>query len=290
VPLEEFETTVRLLRRFADIAPLRELVGRRGRGRAGLVALTFDDGYAALLEGVRQTVEREQVPITVFVVSDAARTGSPYWWDRLEDVLPNVSADRRREFERAVGVPPGRLWGHRVNVSPFTPVRRWILTKHRGRWPAELEPALQTLERDAGMSTAQRSMTLEELERLAASPFVEFGVHTRSHPVLPLLNDEELEDEVAGCYSVLRTRSLPVIPVLACPFGEFDQRTLGVAYRVGMRACLALGNRTFRGLEGSDPLPRFCVTAGQPKWRLGLRLLAVEERVRALSPLRSLLL
>ena len=96
VPLHEFETTVRLLRRFADIVALSDLVGRRDSGlrTAGLVALTFDDGYAALLEGVRQTVERDQVPITVFVVSDAARTGSRYWWDRLEDALPGVSADR----------------------------------------------------------------------------------------------------------------------------------------------------------------------------------------------------
>ena len=286
VPLHEFETTVRLLRRFADIVALSDLVGRRDSGlrTAGLVALTFDDGYAALLEGVRQTVERDQVPITVFVVSDAARTGSRYWWDRLEDARPGVSADRWREFERAVGMPPGQLRRDGAEVSPFTPVRQWILTKYRGRWPAELEPALQTLEREAGVSTAQRSMTLEELGRLAASPFVEFGVHTRSHPVLPLLNDEELEDEVAGCYCVLRARSLPVIPVLAFPFGEFDHRTVRAARRAGMRACLALGNRTFRGLECSDPLPRFCVTAGQPKWRLGLRLLGVEERVRAFVP------
>src|SRR6266487_2800308 len=81
VPLHEFETTVRLLRRFADVVALRDLISRRdsGLGTAGLVALTFDDGYAALLEGVRQTVERDHVPITVFVVSDAAGTGSRYW-------------------------------------------------------------------------------------------------------------------------------------------------------------------------------------------------------------------
>ena len=286
VPLGEFETTVRLLRRFADIVPLRELVRRRDSelGTAGLIAMTFDDGYAALLDGVRETVERERVPITVFVVSDAAATGSRYWWDRLEDVLPRVSGERWREFERAVGIPPGHLRRDRARFDSFTPVRQWILTKYGGRWPAGLEPALQTLERDAGASTVQRSMTLEEIARLTASPLVELGVHTRSHPVLPLLGDEELEDEVAGCYGVLRTHALPVIPVLACPFGLVDRRTLETAYRAGMRACLALGNRTLRGLDASDPLPRFCVMAGQPRWRLGLRLLGVEERVRTLVP------
>ena len=51
VPADRFLASVLTLRRVANVVPLPELVSRHlaGRPTRGLVAITFDDGYASVL-------------------------------------------------------------------------------------------------------------------------------------------------------------------------------------------------------------------------------------------------
>jgi peptidoglycan/xylan/chitin deacetylase (PgdA/CDA1 family) len=262
---------------------LREIVRRHhaGLGTRGLVALTFDDAYASLLATAGGAIAREQAPIAVFVVTDAARTGASYWWDRVEEAFAHVSAERWRAFEGAVGLPDSYRVGQPARLGPLRPLRQWTLAVHRGRWPESLEPALAELEAAAGAKTSQRSMTFAELERLAASVDLEIGVHTRSHPVIPLLPEQEVREEIAGCYAILRERfGSRVVPVLAFPFGLFDARAQRISREVGMQATLGLGNRTLRGLRAGGVLPRFSMTAEERQWRLSLKLLGLRDRLR----------
>ena len=63
----------------------------QGRSTAGLIAVTFDDAYAAVLTELKDFISRTAVPIAVFAVTDAAMTGSTYWWDRVDDLFPRVT-------------------------------------------------------------------------------------------------------------------------------------------------------------------------------------------------------
>src|SRR5262245_40079499 len=75
--LDDFASCVRIARRWGEFVPLSELIARhiQGRSTSGLLAATFDDGYAALQGEFKQFVEREGIPIDVFVVTAAAGTG-----------------------------------------------------------------------------------------------------------------------------------------------------------------------------------------------------------------------
>jgi peptidoglycan/xylan/chitin deacetylase (PgdA/CDA1 family) len=127
-------------------------------------------------------------------------------------------------------------------------------------------------------------MTFEELSEFALQPWVEIGVHTVSHPVLPLLPDHELAYEIAASYDALRERfAAGVVPILAVPFGLYDERTIRTARETGMIASLTLGGVCFNGATSKDAIPRFCVDTADTSVRLGMRLLGVRDLVRSWS-------
>jgi len=283
VPVDEYRSVMQLVGRCGEIAPLREVVRRHqaGLSTAGLIAVTFDDAYAAILATVGDRPRGGRVPTTLFVVTDAARAGTSYWWDRVEDAFARVSPERWRAFEDAIGLPTAYRMGQPAELGPLRPLRQWMLAAHRGRWPTSLEQPLAELETAAGWTTRHRSMTFEELDRLASLPEVDIGVHTQTHAVLPLLSDEEVRTEILGSYHTLRERYAgKVVPLLAFPFGLFDGRTARLANDVGIEAAFGLGNRTLRGVPRSGVLPRFIMAAGATRWRLALKLLGVYERLR----------
>ena len=130
------------------------------------------------------------------------------------------------------------------------------------------------------MQTVQRSMTFEELSRLAALDSVEVGVHTVSHPVLPLLPDADLTREIAAAYRELRERFANAVPILAVPFGLFDSRTVVAAREAGMTASLTLAGTTLKRHPGWDDLPRFCISRRDTATKLRVRLTGLLDRGR----------
>jgi peptidoglycan/xylan/chitin deacetylase (PgdA/CDA1 family) len=274
VRVEQFESLLAAAREMGQLVPLSDLVDRHlaGRGTAGLIAVTADDAYASLLLEAADFVRHEAIPLTVFAVTQAAAAGATYWWDRIDDLFGRVPAERWRAFEDACGLPAAYRNGQPARFGPLRPLRQWLLATHAGRWPQVLEAPLRTLEIEAGTRTRQRSMTFEELSRFAALPTVDVGVHTLSHPVLPLLADSELMREIEISHQVLRERLPNVVPVLAIPFGLFDDRTLTLARRAGMRTSLTLAATTLARHPTGDDLPRFCLSRDDKPTKLRMRL------------------
>lgn len=275
VPVTFFERVVRTLRRFGEIVPLKELVQRHvdGKPTSGLVALTCDDAYAALLSLAGKIVRDEQVPLTVFVVTEAANDASRYWWDRIDDLFPKAPEALWRSFEAEVGVPESFRRGQPPRLGPLRPLRQWILHRYKGRWPAELEPTLSVMEEEVGFETAHRSMSFDELARFMADGPVDVGVHTLTHPVLPLLSKDEFAREVRGAFDQLRDRFDEAVPILAIPYGLFDQDTQRLARQAGMIASLTLEGRAIdRRDEDDTVLPRYCISRGDRSWKLALKL------------------
>jgi peptidoglycan/xylan/chitin deacetylase (PgdA/CDA1 family) len=282
VPLEKFKSLIAAARGIGHLVPLRDLVRRHlsGRSTAGLVAITVDDAYASLLGEAADFVRREAIPLTVFVVAHAAAMGATYWWDRIDDLFARVSRTRWRAFEDAAGLPTEYRNRQPARYGPLRPLRQWLLAAYTGRWPSALEPLLCGLEEETGTRTVHRSMTFEELAGFAALPSVDVAVHTVSHPVLPLLPDDELHQEITAGYEALRERYPNVVPILALPFGLFDKRTVSAAREAGMLASLTLAGTTLKQHHDRDDLPRFCVSRSESALKLQLRMAGVLERIR----------
>jgi peptidoglycan/xylan/chitin deacetylase (PgdA/CDA1 family) len=286
VPLGLMEAIVTVIQRVGTIVPLSELVTRQiaGRRASGLIALTADDAYASLL-AAEPLLMSGRVPFSVFVVSDAIATGRAFWWDRLEDLLPFASPERRRRFEDECGLPDTYRRGQPAEQGPLRPLRQWVLAIHRGRWPATLEEPLSRLEKELGRRTAQRSMTETELSGFVSRTGAQVGIHTVSHAVLPLLGDEEVVHEIAHCYGELRSRFPNVLPYLALPFGLFDARTLGLAAKAGMMTSLTLTDAPLSRHHRSEfGMSRSCIVR---EHRPGILMLKISRLGPLLSRVRG---
>lgn len=280
IDFDQFFSLVRTIRRVATIVPLVELLEqhRRGRPTGGTVALTFDDAYASLLAAA-ELVRAESIPLTVFVTTKMAESGAAYWWDRVDDLFLRVAASRWARFENSLGLPQSYRSGQTAEYGPLRPLRQWILSEHRGRWPAQFEPILASLEEEAGFRTLHRSMTFDELRGFIRVPGVDVAVHTETHPVIPLLTEEESHQEIAGSYRTLLNAVPTVRPILAFPFGLFDERSEELANNAGMVSSLSVVRRTISGFQPHSVLPRFCLTKREKAWKLVLRVTGLGERL-----------
>ena len=279
----ELEAAVGVARDLGRIIPLTDFVRihQSGRSTAGLFAITFDDAYLSVNTSAA-FLRREQVPVTVFAISDALDEGRVFWWDRMGSLLDRLTPGQTAALCDRWGIPGWfrEQWSG-PDFLPGWPLRQWIVARYAGRWPAELEETLREFEQPANLATTDRSMTWAELSDFAEPGLVEIGVHTRSHPALPLLSIDEQREEIVGSYEVLRDHFPATSPILAAPFGFFNEDTVAVTRASGLQACLGLGARTLRYGGSTGALPRFCMMHPQSRIRLGPRLSGVFDRIHA---------
>jgi peptidoglycan/xylan/chitin deacetylase (PgdA/CDA1 family) len=282
VPLDLFHSVISLLREAGTIVPLSELLELQATGRrtTGLFSVTFDDAYASLLSVAGGLLINDQIPATVFVATDFTAHGARFWWDRVEDLYPRVSAQRWRAFEAELGIPAEYRTGQPEECGPLRPLRQWVLREFTGRWPSDLEPVLGNLESEVGFVTKHRAMTFEEIRSLAERTPIEIGAHTMTHPVLPLLSGSEMRDEIGQCREILEGRFGNIVRALAAPFGLYDARTVNASRWCGLRHCLSVSNQVITNPPAPGVLSRFIISAGEKPWKLRLKLTGVVEQFR----------
>jgi peptidoglycan/xylan/chitin deacetylase (PgdA/CDA1 family) len=110
--------------------------------------------------------------------------------------------------------------------------------------------------------------TWDEIAELAAAGW-EIGSHTQSHPHLTALSDEELHSELAESRAACQTRLGVPCRSLAYPYGDYDERVVDAAHRVGYDAAGTLPGR----LHAARPLqwPRLFVSHADNARRFALK-------------------
>jgi peptidoglycan/xylan/chitin deacetylase (PgdA/CDA1 family) len=182
-----FERHCRLISNACDPISLSELLEARRNGSElppRSVIVTFDDGYRGVLEHALPILERYCIPAAVFVSAAPVLDRRHFWFDTL----------CRREGEAAV---------LKARALPYD---TWLA----------LTEATATVDE----TEAHRPLTLAELQRLAASPLIEIGAHTMTHPTLALAPVEDQQREIAGCKTALERVLGKPVTAFAYPYGN----------------------------------------------------------------------
>jgi glycosyltransferase involved in cell wall biosynthesis/peptidoglycan/xylan/chitin deacetylase (PgdA/CDA1 family) len=281
---ERFVEQLAVLREQARPLPLHELATRLERGRQlppRTVAVTFDDGYFDNLEAALPALEAADVPATLFLAADmVGRTREP-WWDELERMLLSPGelparlslrvAGRTivRDLGDAASYGAAAAYRHarwRAGQPPPTPRHAAYLELWRALWPLEENRRTVALDELAawagaagGVRASHRTLGPDGVAALAASPVMEVGGHTISHPRLSARRpDVQRQEIMRGRARVAELTGKPVRH-FAYPFGGLDDYTPKTAKFVA-QAGYASACATWEGTVHSacDPwqLPR----------------------------------
>jgi peptidoglycan/xylan/chitin deacetylase (PgdA/CDA1 family) len=116
----------------------------------------------------------------------------------------------------------------------------------------------------------------EQLRELEEAGW-EVGSHTRSHPRLTSLEDDELREELTGSRRLLGEKLRAGGRTLAYPYGDFDTRVRDAAASAGYAAAATMSP------SGSDRMawPRIGVYPIDASWRFGLKISPAVRKLRA---------
>jgi peptidoglycan/xylan/chitin deacetylase (PgdA/CDA1 family) len=225
-PLELFEAQLEYLARHFTICGLPEALSRLHDGRVvgDEVILTFDDGLETHGTRVYPVLERLQLPCSFFVCPGLIESRSGIWTLEVRARLAALPAARAWAWLHEVGAPAG---------TDVDQTLEWLkgLPATRSRELTErLRQAGATESGDSTLHFAEPLMSWGQLRRLDPS-LVTIGSHSLTHPILPRLEDAELEREIRDSRQLLEQRLGRPVQFFCFPDGAYDERATDLTRR-----------------------------------------------------------
>lgn len=227
------------------------------------VVVTFDDGYADNYTNAFPILTEFAVPATVFVASGYIDSGREFWWDDIERIImtPAQLPDRLtlniRSEKRDWEIDPSGARG---------PLRKELHQWLKQLGIRERNEALAQLYDWAGVTASgrpeHRSMTSQELNKLANNGVVDIGAHTVNHPKLSSLSKEIQFDEISNGRQDLEEILRSPVNCFSYPYGtfdDFDEDSAEIVQRLEFMAACTTEPRRVELKSNLFHLPRYWV-------------------------------
>jgi len=218
---ETFERVVSFLTAHFSLVSLDEALGRADDHR--VVTVTFDDGYAGVLEHAAPVLERAGVPAAVFVVSGTlGDADAVLHYEELELMFRSTTVSALALPE--LGMPALTLDDPKTRVRCLKRVQRALRERPDRERRALHEAIIARLGVDRKALRAlpqQRKLTPAGLHALAARGWT-IGAHTRTHRALGRLSEAEAREEIAGSRADLADALGNAPRYLAYPYGLLE--------------------------------------------------------------------
>jgi peptidoglycan/xylan/chitin deacetylase (PgdA/CDA1 family) len=200
------------------------------------LAVMVDDGYSDFQETGYPVFAEHGIPVTVSLVTDFLDGKSWLWFDRVVYAFGQAKVS-----EASIEIPGGNVLHFKLESAASR--------RTAGRHLADLAVALSPADRRELVGELPRLLQAEMPEqappeyrplswdavRLLAASGVEFGAHTKTHPILSALTDPgELREEIAG--SKMRIESELDRPVLHFCYPNGKLRDIGPPAAEAVRA------------------------------------------------------
>jgi peptidoglycan/xylan/chitin deacetylase (PgdA/CDA1 family) len=232
------------------------------------VVITFDDGYADNCLEALPILEAEGVPATFFVSTGTIGTDREFWWDELERLL-RVGDGHPPRIDLPLG--GAHFTAPTASVDERIAAYDALHPRVKALGPAEREAFLAALARWSGRGTAgrptHRPMTVDELRRLAASPWVTIGAHTDTHTCLSRLSPREQLEDIAVSRRKLEAWIGRPVTVFSYPFGgssDIDEASVQACMDIGFSRVAANWPGTVHRWTDSLQIPR-CLVRDWPE-------------------------
>ncbi len=269
----DFLAQVERLRRGYDIVSLDEALagGESARPR---VVLTFDDGHSGWHEHLLPIVEREALPVTLYVATGHVQSGVPYWFDTVVNALQTIEPLMLDAGDAGLG---------RITLNRERGEANWLRISALLEAMKALDPAPRDAlaARIAAATTANRRprfralapMTVAQLRELAQSRWVTIGSHSHGHQLLDRIDLDTARDSIAQSIALLAQWTGRAVTHFAYPNGNYNGPLAAALPALGLTSAVTTRHGLWRRDGSRYELPRVAVGRFDDTARLRLSLL-----------------
>jgi peptidoglycan/xylan/chitin deacetylase (PgdA/CDA1 family) len=270
----DFERQVESLRRDHDIVALDDALSQ-GPGPRPRAVLTFDDGHSGWVEHLLPIVEREALPVTLYVATGHVLSGEPYWFDALVNALQTstpLTLDTGAAGLGRVTLNAERGEANWLRLSAVFEALKALDAPARDALSARLVAATQGHARPP--FAPLQPLMREQVQALARSRWVTIGSHSHGHELLDRLPLAEACASIARSMALLSEWTGRAVTHFAYPNGNHNAALAAALPGLGLKSAVT----TRKGLWRHDQalrytLPRINVGRFDDAARLRLNLL-----------------
>ena len=228
---ENFAAQMAFLRQNYRVLSMPEVLEHIESGRQlpdRSVLITFDDACLDVKSNAHPVLKKLNLTATVFVPT--AYPGHPeraFWWDDLYRAV--VLTDRRSYPNSPIGSLS--LDSLENRLQHLKSLQNYVKTLSH-------DELLETVLRIAGdlgnkPKAVKTVLDWDELRELAGEGVLNFGAHTRTHPILTQATLSQAHDEISGSLYDLRREIPESLPVFAYPNGNCSPEILEIMHEEG---------------------------------------------------------
>jgi len=202
---EEFESIVIWLKgegfSFIDLETLLLVKEKKLPFPKGAVLITVDDGWASNVNNMAKVASFHQVPITIFVATEAIQTGD-FW-------MPYAKLAKNKKL----GYPSAEEMKKLPNFK-------------RLEYFKQLKKLLKI---------PREAMTIAQLQEIAKIKFVKIGAHSHSHPILIQCTEQEVLDECSFSKDLIESWINTNVDFFAYPNGDYGNREISILKKLNYK-------------------------------------------------------
>jgi len=251
-----FRQLMRMLAGNFEMISLEEALSRREAGRLNgrTISVTFDDGYADNYEVALPVLEEFKVPGTFFVASKFI-DGGRMWNDSIIETFRRLPAGQCEVADEQPHVFDLGDWASRRDAADQ------MITAWKHLPPGQRQTRVDKFSRNVPDLPADLMLSKSQLRALADSPMATIGGHTRSHPILASLSDEQARREIEGGKDELEEWIQQDISLFAYPNGkagrDFHAIHADIVREAGFSAAVTTDWGTLNASADCYLIPRF---------------------------------
>ncbi|MEO8761003.1 MAG: polysaccharide deacetylase family protein [Bacteroidia bacterium] len=268
-----FEKIIQYLKRNFEIVPLENTIlgNYKPTKSKKLCAITFDDGYKDFVEYAMPIIRKQNVPASMYVITDCVDANLPPWTFIFNHLLLNT---KRSSIEINSIEIPDKLkkvsWKNtqeKINIiNLFSPVLKRISDKERESVMQQIQTQIKDVD-----SPHNLMMNWDDI-RAIKNIGIEIGSHSANHP--PLSSDLRLDDvrhelKRSGEEIERETGKFPL--AISYPFGMYSNESKKIAKEVGYKIGLTVSPKSYIFGEDQFEIPRIELYS-EPFYKTRLRM------------------
>ncbi len=229
---ESFEGHLDWLTRHLRIVPLTKIVEliRSGlRWKEPLCAVTFDDGWKDVHDHALPLLEKYSAPATVFSVGSMVDLQGPEDLDsvfeamQMTDNLSNAAVSGVAEIDALIrsDTIQNRVEKARQVIDRF---RELSYDRYKEACTNMNRYLYDTFDLDS-IRWKYRTMSWDNMREMQRHG-IDFGYHSKTHPMLTKVSDSLLRNEIAFPFKEYRVEGISLKPIFCYPDGKFNAETI----------------------------------------------------------------